>query len=228
MRERRSSLGVGILLFVVLASGSVVVALLVKAIAREKERAELSQTGQRAAQSERATLELRLKETDEALDRAESRRLHRETVVEGELVRLRTEVDVLKRLRSSLESDYRAAVGERDRALEDLLTARRDLGALRRDLATARKEERRSFDAAGKAGRRVEELEVRLAASTRSIRALLRPLLTDLRSTDGTLRVRASEALNAYVGRDLPYRPSGTPEEIDADARAIEALLLSD
>ena len=46
-----------------------------------------------------------------------------------------------------------------------------------------------------------------------------------VRSPDGSLRVRAHEALCAFAGRNLPFRPNGTPEQIEEDARGIEAAL---
>ena len=56
--------------------------------------------------------------------------------------------------------------------------------------------------------------------------ALLRPLLQDLRSGDGTVRVRAHEALCAWAGKDLPFRANGSDAEREADAAAIEKSVL--
>jgi len=214
-----------VLLVAGLGSAVLVTGLLVRRLAVEKDRSERSETHQREAATEVATLRHQWKEARDSVARLEADRSRREVVVEGELSLLRRDLAAATEERDALRETHRSAAAERDRAVGDLLAARRDIESLKNDLARAT---RRAGDAdalSARRGNEAEEARRRLDDATGRLQALLRPLLQDLRSPDGTHRVRAHEALSAYAGRDLHYRPNGTPEEREADAKAIEQAL---
>lgn len=224
MRPRRPGLSLaGVLVLLAgLGSGAFLVVSLGRQVARERERTERSETDEREARIHLDSLRHEARGLRERVESLETERAVRARVVEGELAGLRRSLEEAVRERDSLDGRYGAAAAERDRATEDLLAARNSLEATRNDLARAL---RRATDAEA-AARRLEgeaaEAARRLAAATGRVDALLRPLLQDLRSADGSMRVRAHEALCGYAGRTLPFRPNGTAAEIEADARAIE------
>lgn len=226
MNRPGSPWATAVLVLVGLGSAVAVTGLLVRQVARERERTEKSMTESRSAKSEVDTLRLRVREAQEALDLERSERARRETVVQGELDRLRNDLAEATRQRDALRQQYAAAAAERDRVNAELLQARRDEESLRSDLA-------RAASRAAEAERRAADLRTRAdqaVATAADLRtraaALLRPLLRDLRSPDSALRVRAHEALVTWAGRPLDFRPNGTPEQLEADAAAIEAALL--
>jgi hypothetical protein len=223
----RVGLSAGAALLVVVGTLSVagLVGLLARQVVRERERTEHSRSARRGSEVELAELRRKAKEAEDRRATEEEEDRRRAQVAEGEQARLRRELAAAVEARDAHAAARRAAEGERDKAMTDLLAARRDLEALRDDLARAadaRREAERRAESGGvtsrDAARRLAELQARAAA-------LLRPLVQDLRSADGALRVRAHEALCAWAGRDLPFRANGTPEERDADAAAIEASL---
>jgi chromosome segregation ATPase len=209
-----------------LAGSVLLVGYLARRIALERERTVRSETDERGAKAQLQTVRFQLKEARGELARMEEDRARRASVVEGEMGALRRALAEAQKERDAFREKYRTASGDRDRAMEDLLAARRDLELLRNDLARATA---RAAAAAASARARTEEAEearLRLAESTARVEALLGPLLQDLRSPDGSIRVRAHEALCAFAGKQLEFRAGGTPEEIEADAKAIETLLL--
>jgi chromosome segregation ATPase len=216
-----------VLLFVVLIlSGGVLVVSLGRRLAREREMAERAESKRRGFEAELSTKRHELRGAVEKVDILETEREARSRVVEGELVTLRRDLAAAVRERDDLADRYRAAVSERDRTAEQFLAARRTLEQSRTDLVKAGGRAEEAETAAERAGRAASEAERRLDESNGRVAALLRPLLQDLRSADGSLRVRAHEALCAFAGENLVFRTNGTPEEIAADARAIEARLL--
>jgi chromosome segregation ATPase len=208
-----------------LGSAAAMVVVLARMVAREREKTERAQTDQRGLQTRLSTANAQLRRSKEDVDRLEAERARREKATEGETGALRRGLAEARARIEELEPKYGAAVSERDRAVEDLLAATRELRAVRDDLARANQRVAASAEGARKGAREAEEAAARLAALQARLESLLRPLLQDLRSADGTLRVRAHEALCAWSGRDLPFRAGGTPEEREADAKAIEQAL---
>ncbi len=224
MKPPRSFAGT-VALLLGLGSSVVLVALLARQVAREREKSDRSQIEQKGAQNQASTFRSQAREAKEEIDRLEADRSRRAQVVEGEMALLRTDLGEAVKERDALDRKYRAAAAERDRAVEDLLAARREIEALRSDLARAVQKAEGAEKGSKAEARAAEEARKRLAAATARVEALLRPLFQDLRSMDGSIRVRAHEALCGWAGRDLPFRASGTPEEREADAKALEASL---
>jgi hypothetical protein len=210
-----------------LGSAAVVVFFLGRQVAREREKTVRSLTDQQGMQTRLTTANRELRSTREEVARADADRERRAKVVEGELTTLRADLARAVAEREEKDRAWRAAAAERDRAAEDLLGARREIEHLRSDLARALERVRTAEGAAGDRGRAADEAAKRLVEARERGAALLRPLLQDLRSADGSIRVRAHEALCAFAGRDLAFRANGTQEEREADAKAIEEALLS-
>jgi len=209
-----------------MGSGGALVVSLGRRIAREREVTEQSEAKRREAESRLAAERKDLRETRERLTLVESERAARARVVEGEMAVLRRDLAAAVRERDSLAEKYRAAAAERDRVLEQFLAARRALEETRTDLVKATNRATAAEEASRKATAAAAAAEKGLRDATDRVQFLLRPLLQDLRSADGTVRVRAHEALCNYTGRNLAFRPNGTPEEVEADAAALEKALL--
>jgi chromosome segregation ATPase len=225
---RGLSLAGALLLIAGLGSAAVIVTLLGRQVARERERTVRAHTDQQGIQTRLTTANRELRAAREEAARLEVDRERRARVVEGELTTLRSDLAQATKDREGRERAWRAAAAERDRAAEDLLQARREIENLRSDLARAMERARTAEGSASDRGRAAEEAEKRLLEARTRTAALLKPLLQDLRSDDGSVRVRAHEALCAFAGRDLAYRANGTPAEREADAKAVaEALLPS-
>jgi chromosome segregation ATPase len=225
-RSPRSVAGT-IALVVGLGSSVALVGLLARQVARERERNVRTEGEQKGAQNQLVTTRSGLREAREEIDRLEADRARREKVVEGETALLRRDLADAVQARDALDRSYRAAASERDRATGDLLAARREIESLRTDLARAVRRAEQSEESAKAEARASEDCRKRLAQATARVESLLRPLLQDLRSADGSIRVRAHEALCAFAGHDLAFRPNGTPEEREADAKGLEASLLA-
>lgn len=224
---RGISLAGALLLVAGLGSAAVIVFFLGRQVAREREKTVRAHTDQQGIQTRLTTANRELRAAREEAARLEVDRERRARVVEGELTTLRGDLARAEKEREAKDRSWRAAAAERDRAAEDLLQARREIEHLRSDLARALERARTAEGAASDRGRAAEEAEKRLVDARARTAALVRPLLQDLRSADGSIRVRAHEALCAFAGRDLPYRTNGTPEEREADAKALEEALLS-
>jgi len=224
----RPGLPVGwILIFLLgMGSGGVLVVALGRRIAREQEIAGRADTGRREAEGRLQERTFELKEERRKTALLENERAARARVVEGELATLRRDLAAAVRDRDALAERYRSAAAERDRTMEQYLAARRTLEETRTDLVKAGRRAAAAEAAAAKASGEASTAAAALAGATERLAALLRPLLQDLRSGDGSLRVRAHEALCSWAGRNLPFRPNGSPADIEADARAIEAQLL--
>ncbi len=215
-----------VLIVVGIASAGGLTAMLVRVAARERERSERSETGERTARTELETSRHRLREAEERVRRQEDERARREAVVEGETARLRRELADALGERDRLQDRYRAAAVERDRSVEDLMALRRDVESLRTDLARMARRAGDGEAAAAERAKRLEETRKRLDDVQARVPPLLRLLLEDLRSADGSVRVRAHEALCAFASRQFPFRQNGTAEEREADAAAMAAVLL--
>lgn len=227
MNPRRPPMTVaGVVLLVAgLGSGAVLVVALGRQVAFEKDRRERSETEGREDRTRSATDQHELKGARDRIRTLEAERENRARVVEGEMAALRRELAAAVKDRDEARQAWKAAAAERDRAAEDLVATRRENVHLRDDLARANEREAGAAEAAAKAAAASDEARRRLQAAASRVEALLRPLLQDLRSADGSVRVRAHEALSAWAGKPLPFRPGGTPEQIEADARAIEDVL---
>jgi hypothetical protein len=223
---RNRSTGASVVVYLGLAASVLLVGWLARRVALEKERKIRSETDERGARAQLNNVRFQLKSAKEELARHEEDRARRASVVEGELGALRRALADAQRDRDSWREKYIAAAAERDRANGDLLAVRRDLEFLRNDLARAGARAAAAEEASKTCTAQAEEARLRLAEAVARVEALVRPLLQDLRSPDGSIRVRAHEALCAFAGKPLDYRPGGTPEEVEADAKAIEALLL--
>ncbi len=216
-----------VLLVAGLGSGAVLVVSLGRQVAFERDRRERSETGGREDQTRLASTQHELRGAKDRVRTLETERENRDRVVEGEMAALRRDLAAAARDRDAARQAWRAAAAERDRAQEDLVGARREVGHLRDDLARAGERASEAEASAARAAGKSEEAVERLSTLSARVEALLRPLLQDLRSGDGSLRVRAHEALCAWAGRPLPFRPNGTPAEIESDAKAIETAVLS-
>jgi chromosome segregation ATPase len=199
---------------------------LAREVAHAREKTVRFETDQRGAVAQLQTVRGQLKDAKEELARLEEDRARRARVVEGETGALHRELADARKERDALLGKYRAAAADRDRAAEDLLAARRELDGMRTDLAKAGDRTAATEATAKARTAEAEEARRRLAETATRVEALVRPLLQDLRSPDGSIRVRAHEALCAFAGRDLPFRTNGTPEEREADAIALETILL--
>lgn len=215
------------LLLACLVSSIVLVGLLARQVARERDKADRAKSDQREVQVQVGTLRTQAKDSKEEVHRLEDERARRAGVVEGETAALRAALATAVRERDALDPKYRAAVAERDRSKDMLLAARLEQEALRNDLARAVERASTAESAARDSARDGDEAKRKLEDATVRVAALLKPFFQDLRSNDGSIRVRAHEALCAYAGRDLPFRLNGKPEEREEDAKAIEAALLS-
>lgn len=223
---RNRSAGASAVVYVGLAASVLLVGYLARQVAAERERKIRSETDERGARAQLNTIRFQLKSAKEELARVEDDRARRGSVVEGELSTLRRSLADAQKDRDTWREKYIAAAAERDRANGDLLALRRDQEFFRNDLARAGARATTAETAAKARTAEAEEARVRLSETTARVEALLRPLLQDLRSPDGSIRVRAHEALCAFAGRALDYPPSGTPEELEAAAKAIEAALI--
>ena len=228
MTPRRPGLGIAgaLLLLVGLGSAVALTLSLGRQVAFEQEKREHSDTNAREGQTRLATAREDLRAARERIDRLEAERENRARIVEGEMAALRRDLAAAVRDRDASAEGYRGAVAERDRAAGDLVAARREVELLRADRARAVERASGAEETARRTSKEAEEAASRLAGANVRVAALLRPLLQDLRSPDGSLRVRAHEALCAFAGRNLPFRPNGTPEEIESDAKAIEAAVM--
>ena len=224
---RGLSLAGALLLLAGLGSAAVVVLLLGRQVAREREKTVRAQTDQQGLKSRGAAAERDLRAAREEVTRLEGDRERRARAVEGEMATLRRDIAKAGQEREEKERQWRAAASERDRALDDLLRARREVEHLKDDQARALRRATEAEAAALERHRAAEAAEKALAALRAREAALLRPLLQDLRSGDGTVRVRAHEALCAWAGRDLPFRTNGTDQERAEDAVAIEKTVLA-
>jgi hypothetical protein len=223
---RGLSLAGALLLIAGLGSAGVVVLLLGRQVAREREKTVRAQTDQQGLQSRLGSAQRDLKAAREEVTRLEGDRERRARAVEGEMATLRRDIAKAGQEREEKERAWRAAASERDRALDDLMRARREIEHLKDDQARALRRATEAEATAQERHRAAERAEQELAALRAREAALLRPLLQDLRSADGTVRVRAHEALCAWAGKDLPFRANGSDAERDADASAIEKLVL--
>jgi hypothetical protein len=223
---RHRSAGASVVVYLGLAASVLLVGYLARQVALERERKIRSETDERGARAQLNTIRFQLKSAKEGLARLEEDRARRGSVVEGEMATLRRALAEAQKDRDAWREKYIAAATERDRANGDLLALRRDQELFRNDLARAGARAVAAETAAKARTAEAEEARLRLAETTARVEALVRPLLQDLRSPDGSIRVRAHEALCAFAGRALDYRPSGTAEEVEADAKAIEAVLL--
>jgi hypothetical protein len=223
---RGLSLAGALVLVAGLGSAAVVVFFLGRQVARERERTVRSRTDQQGLATRLTAANRELRALREEAARLEADRDRRARVVEAELTALRADLAKATREREERDRAWRAAAGERDRAAEELIRSRREIENLRSDLASALEKSRNAQAAATERGRAAEEAARSLAETRGRCAAILRPLLQDLRSADGSVRVRAHEALCAFAGRDLPFRANGTPEEREADAKALEGALL--
>ncbi len=209
-----------------LGSSILLVGFLARQVAVERDRGIRSSTDERGARIQLKTVQGQLREAREETARIAANRAREAGVAEAETGALRRDLAEARREREEWRNRYRAAAAERDRAVEELLAARRDIELLRDDAArSGRRSEAAAEDARARSEEAAEAAR-RLVAVTERVAFLLRPLLQDLRSPDGTIRVRAHEALCAYAGRELAYRPGGAAEEREADAAAIEAELI--
>ena len=222
--RRLSFLG-ALLLVAGLGSAGVVVLLLGRQVSREREKTVRAQTDQQGLQTRQTALQRDLKAAREEIARLEGDRERRARVVEGEMATLRREIAKAGQEREEKERAWRAASSERDRALDDLLRARREVEHLRSDQARALQRAAAAEASAEETRRAAEEAAKALGALRAREAALLKPLLQDLRSGDGSVRVRAHEALCDWAGRNLPFRTNGTPEERESDAAAIETAV---
>jgi len=220
---RARSVAAAVLAVVGLGSSVALVAFLARQVALERERAVRSDTDVRGARNQLQTVRAQLKESREETSRVAENRTREADVAEAETGALRRDLAEARREREDWRGRYRAAASERDRAAEESLAARRDIELLRDDLARAGRRSAAATEALKTKTAEAEAAQQRLAAMTERTSSLLRPLFQDLRSPDGSIRVRAHEALCAFAGRPLPYRSSGTAEEREADAAAIEA-----
>jgi chromosome segregation ATPase len=225
---RGLSAGAAVLVVLAVVSVAAVVGLLGRQVMRERERTEHARSGRRGTEVEADALRLKVRELEERLARDGDEARRRAGVSDAEQARLRRELAAAVEVRDGQAAALRAATGERDRAMEDLLAARRDIESVRDDLARATAGRRDAEQRAARLDAEAKDAARRAADAAARARALVPPLLQDLRSPDGTLRVRAHEALCAYAGRDLPFRANGTPEEREADAvalgRALDAI----
>ncbi len=215
-----------VLVVACLLASVVLVGSLARDLAHAKEKTVRYETDARGAQAQLQTVRGQLRDAKEDLARLEQDRGRRARVVEGETGALHGELADARKERDALLGKYRAAASERDRAAEDLLAARRELDGMRTDLAKAADRAAAAAAASKAKAAEADEARGRLAEIQGRIEFLVRPLLQDLRSADGSIRVRAHEALCAFAGKDLPYRADGTSEEREADAQAMEIALL--
>jgi len=217
---------VKVLLVAGLGSAFTLAVLLGRAVLRERETSSRAEGKRQTAENELRPLQMEAARLKDDLARVTAERDRQRQSADAEVARLTQALADAGKERDAASELHRAAAAERDRAVDDLLAARRDLDAVRNDLARAAARGREAEAAAVAATRRAEEAEKAAAAASRRLEVLLRPLFQDLRSGDPGPRVRPHEALCAYAGRDLRYRTNGTPEEREADARALEAELL--
>ena len=209
-----------------LGSSILLVGFLARQVALERDRGSRSATDNKGARLQLKTVQGQLRESREEAARIAGNRAREAGVAEAETGALRRDLAEARREREEWRDRYRAAAAERDRAVEELLSARRDLELLRDDAARSGLRSEEAADAAKARAAEAADAGHRFAAMKERVAFLLRPLLQDLRSPDGTIRVRAHEALCEFAGRELAYRPGGLPEEREADAAAIEAELI--
>lgn len=209
-----------------LGSSILLVGFLARQVAVERDKGVRSSTDERGARNQLGTVRAQLKDSREETARIAGNRAREAGVAEAETGALRRDLADARREREEWRNRYRTAAAERDRAAEELLAARRDLELLRDDVARAGRKSEAAGESAKARAAEAAEAQRRLSAMTERVAFLLRPLFQDLRSPDGSIRVRAHEALCSYAGRELAYRPGGLPEEREADAKAIEAELI--
>jgi len=224
-RPRARSLAAAIVAVVGLGSSVLLVGFLARQVAVERDKASRSSSDERGVRNQLGTIRSQLKETREDAARIAENRAREAGVAEAETGALRRDLADARREREDWRNRYRAAAAERDRASEELLAARRDIELLRDDVARAGQRSSAAAEAAKARAAEAVESQRRLSAMTDRVASLLRPLFQDLRSPDGSIRIRAHEALCSFAGRDLPYRAGGPIEEREADAKAIEADL---
>jgi chromosome segregation ATPase len=224
-QPRARSLAAAVVAVAGLGSSVVLVGFLARQVAVERDRAARSTTDERGVRNQLGTVKEQLKESREESSRLAENRTRESGIAEAEIMALRRDLADARREREEWRGKYRVAAAERDRAAEELLAARRDAELLRDDVArSGERAAAAAENAKGKAAA-ADDAARRLQEGRERVAALLRPLFQDLRSPDGTIRVRAHEALCQFAGRELPYRPGAPAEEREADAMAIEEVL---
>jgi chromosome segregation ATPase len=207
-------------------SSVVLVGFLARQVAVERDRSGRATTEERGAKSMLRGVQGQLRETRDEAARTAENRAREASVAEAEIGSLRRDLADARREREEWRNKYRAAAAERDRAAEDLQAALRDIELLRDDVARSGQRAGAAGEAAKTRAAEAAEAQQRLAVMKERVASLLRPLFQDLRSPDGSIRVRAHEALCAFAGRDFAYRAGAPAEERESDAKAIEDELV--